>query len=102
MYSSRIDLSHLPPRNVSLSDDLLHAIWQQHDSAVVRRLLWELRHVKDENQRLRSVFIAAATFGRAVSARGGVVGDPQLQVYWNRVRHQIDGEEAIRRRSTGS
>jgi hypothetical protein len=85
--------------HLALTDDQLREAWYQHASPLTHALLWEIRRLRDENKRLADIYMASATFARALHTRGGVAGDPQLQVFWNRARILIDEFEEYRQHS---
>lgn len=80
----------MPVPRQALSEEELRAIWFDAPLPVVRSLLWEIRRLRDENARLRKVAGEVHSFAVAVQVRGGMVGDMQLQVYWNRVRAALE------------
>lgn len=84
----------MPAARPAFTDAQLRAIWFRHPEPVVRALLWEIRRLKDEAERLRKVVATADSFATAVDARSGLSGDMQLQLYWNRLRSAIEAQRS--------
>lgn len=80
----------MPPARPPLDVEELREIWRQCPAPVVRRLLWEVRRLRDENARLRKVCREMEAFETAVNVRGGLNGDVQLHVFWNRARSALE------------